>query len=248
MVLVKDKQEIARKIIQETNFKHAAIIMDGNRRWAKSKHLPSAIGHKEGVNALKKTLRAADDLGIEYITVYAFSTENWNRSPEEVNFLMDLLANTLKNELDEMHKNNVVINFIGNTKALNKNLKKIIDNSITKTKNNKGVKLQIAFNYGSRAEMVYAFKAITEKIQNKELCLENLTEDDISNALYTANIPDPDLLIRTGGEMRVSNFLLWQIAYSEFYITEKLWPEFDKNILCDAIIEYGKRNRRWGAG
>lgn len=248
MVLLENKQEIAKEIVKKTGFKHAAIIMDGNRRWAKNKHLPSAVGHKEGVSALKRTIRAADDLGIEYVTVYAFSTENWNRSPEEVNFLMDLLANTLKNELDEMHKNGVVIRFIGNTAALSKNLKKVVDNSVEKTKNNHGVKLQIAFNYGARAEILHAFKNIAAKIEAGEITADNLTEADISAALYTAGIPDPDLLIRTGGEMRVSNYLLWQIAYTEFYITEKYWPEFDKDALCDAIIEFGTRNRRWGGG
>ena len=246
MVVLENKQEIASDIIKETGFKHAAIIMDGNRRWAKHKHLPSAIGHKEGVKALKKTIKAADDLGIKYLTVYAFSTENWHRSQEEVNFLMDLLASTLKNELDEMHENGVVINFIGDTSALNSNLKKVIDNAIKKTQNNNGVRLQIAFNYGARAELLHAFKSLANKIEQGELTSANLTEDDISNALYTSGIPDPDLLIRTGGEMRVSNYLLWQIAYSEIYITEKFWPEFDKDALCDAIIEFGTRNRRWG--
>ncbi len=246
MVVLENKQEIASDIIKKTGFKHAAIIMDGNRRWAKHKHLPSAIGHKEGVKALKKTIKAADDLGIKYLTVYAFSTENWHRSQEEVNFLMDLLASTLKNELDEMHENGVVINFIGDTNALNSNLKKVIDNAIKKTQNNTGVRLQIAFNYGARAELLHAFKSLANKIKQGELTSANLTEDDISNVLYTSGIPDPDLLIRTGGEMRVSNYLLWQIAYSEIYITEKFWPEFDKDALCDAIIEFGTRNRRWG--
>ena len=246
MVVLENKQEIASDIIKKNGFKHAAIIMDGNRRWAKHKHLPSAIGHKEGVKEIKKTIRAADDLGIKYLTVYAFSTENWHRSQEEVNFLMDLLASTLKNELDEMHENGVVINFIGDTSALNSNLKKVIDNAIKKTQNNTGVRLQIAFNYGARAELLHAFKSLANKIEQGELTSANLTEDDISNALYTSGIPDPDLLIRTGGEMRVSNYLLWQIAYSEIYITEKFWPAFDKDALCDAIIEFGTRNRRWG--
>ena len=159
---------------------------------------------------------------------------------------MDLLASTLKNELDEMHENGVVINFIGDTSALNSNLKKVIDNAIKKTQNNNGVRLQIAFNYGARAELLHAFKSLANKIEQGELTSANLTEDDISNVLYTSGIPDPDLLIRTGGEMRVSNYLLWQIAYSEIYITEKFWPEFDKDALCDAIIEFGTRNRRWG--
>ncbi len=246
MVLTEQKQEIAKDIIKKTGFKHAAIIMDGNRRWAKNKHLPSALGHKEGVKALKRAIKAADEIGIEYLTVYAFSTENWNRAPEEVHFLMDLLANTLNNEIDEMHSNGVVVRFIGDTNALNKNLKKVIDGAIKKTKNNTGVKLQIAFNYGARAELLHAFKILAQKVKNGEIDIDSLTEADIANALYTTGIPDPDLLIRTGGEMRVSNYLLWQIAYSELYITEKFWPEFDKDAMCDAIIEFGRRNRRWG--
>ncbi len=246
MVLTEQKQEIAKDIIKKTGFKHAAIIMDGNRRWAKNKHLPSALGHKEGVKALKQAIKAADEIGIEYLTVYAFSTENWNRTPEEVHFLMDLLANTLNNEIDEMHSNGVVVRFIGDTNALNKNLKKVIDNAIKKTKNNTGVNLQIAFNYGARAELLHAFKILAKKVKNGETDIDSLTEADIANALYTTGIPDPDLLIRTGGEMRVSNYLLWQIAYSELYVTEKFWPEFDKDAMCDAIIEFGRRNRRWG--
>ncbi len=246
MVLIENKQEIAKSIIRETGFKHAAIIMDGNRRWAKNKHLPSAIGHKEGVKALKRAIKSADELGIQYLTVYAFSTENWNRTPEEVHFLMDLLANTLKNEIEEMHSNGVVVNFIGDIEALNKNLKQVIKDAITKTKNNKGVKLQIAFNYGARAELLHAFKLLNQKVISGDINISEITEDDISQCLYTSGIPDPDLLIRTGGEMRISNYLLWQIAYSELYITKKYWPEFDNEAMCDAIIEFGKRNRRWG--
>ncbi len=246
MVLLENKKETAKEIVKETGFKHAAIIMDGNRRWAKQKHLPSAFGHNEGVNALKRTLRAADDLGIKYLTVYAFSTENWSRSTDEVNFLMDLLANTLKNELDEMHSNGVVVNFIGNIEGLSKNLQKIVSNAINKTKNNTGVKLQIAFNYGSKAEILHACKELAKQVLNNKKEIDSITEDDISNKLYTAGIPDPDLLIRTGGEMRLSNYLLWQLAYTELYVTEKFWPEFDCDALCDAIIEFGTRNRRWG--
>ena len=241
-----EKKQLAKDIIIATEFKHAAIIMDGNRRWAKEKHLPSALGHKEGVSALKKTLRAADELGIKYVTVYAFSTENWNRTADEVAFLMDLLANTLKSELDEMHENNIVIGFIGDIQQLKPSLVSILDNAVAKTKNNTGVHLQIAFNYGSRAEIVRAAKELTKKVISKEISVGQISEELLNKELYTSEIPDPDMLIRTGGEMRISNYLLWQIAYSEFYITDKYWPEFDKEALCDAIIEFGKRNRRWG--
>lgn len=232
--------EDIKKIVNENDLKHIAIIMDGNRRWAKEKGYPSAIGHKKGVDALKKTMRACDDFGVKYLTVYAFSTENWNRKPEEVNFLMDLLGETLKNELKEMHENNVVISFIGDTTQLSDKLQKILANAVETTKNNTGVNLQIAFNYGSRAEIVKAVKEIVESGEKE------ITEETISKRLYTSNIPDPDLLIRTGGEMRVSNYLLWQIAYSEFIVLPEFWPEFNKDALAKCILEYNRRNRRFG--
>lgn len=232
--------ENIRELVEKNELKHIAIIMDGNRRWAKERNLPSAIGHKKGVDALKATMRACDDFGIKYLTVYAFSTENWNRKPEEVNFLMDLLGQTLKNELKEMHENNVVISFIGDTTQLSDNLQKILKNAVETTKNNTGVNLQIAFNYGSRAEIV---KAVQEIVNSGE---KNITEELVSKHLYTSNIPDPDLLIRTGGEMRVSNYLLWQIAYSEFIVIPEFWPQFDKEKLAECIKEFNNRNRRWG--
>ena len=232
--------ENIKKIVEECNLKHIAIIMDGNRRWAKEKGYPSAIGHKKGVDALKATMRACDDFGIKYLTVYAFSTENWNRKPEEVNFLMDLLGQTLKNELKEMHENNVVISFIGDLTKLSTNLQKILNNAVETTKNNTGVNLQIAFNYGSRDEIVHAVRDIIEE------GIKDIDEEVISKHLYTKNIPDPDLLIRTGGEMRVSNYLLWQIAYSEFIVVKDFWPEFNKEKLADCILEYKNRNRRFG--
>lgn len=232
--------EDIKKIVKECGLKHIAIIMDGNRRWAKLRNLPSALGHKKGVDALKAAMRACDDFEVKYLTVYAFSTENWNRKPEEVSFLMDLLAQTLKNELKEMHENNVVISFIGDTSKLNPKLQEILAHSVKTTKNNTGVNLQIAFNYGARDEIVHAVKEIIKSGET------NITDDTISKHLYTANIPDPDLLIRTGGEMRVSNFLLWQIAYSEFIVLKEFWPEFDKQTLADCILEFARRNRRFG--
>lgn len=234
--------EDIKKIVKDCELKHIAIIMDGNRRWAKEKGLPSAVGHKKGVDALKKTMRACDDFGVKYLTVYAFSTENWNRKPEEVNFLMDLLAETLNNELKEMHENNVVISFIGKISQLSEKLQKILANAVETTKNNTGVNLQIAFNYGSRAEIV---KAVQEIVESGTSANE-VTEELVSKHLYTGCIPDPDLLIRTGGEMRISNYLLWQIAYSEFVVIPEYWPEFDKNKLEKCILEFAKRNRRWG--
>lgn len=238
--------EKIKNIVKETNLQHIAIIMDGNRRWAKEHNLPSAFGHKKGVDSLKAAMRACDDFGVKYLTVYAFSTENWNRSSEEVAFLMDLLAVTLQNELKEMNENNVVINFIGDTTKLSEKLQKILKNSVETTKNNTGVNLQIAFNYGARDEIVHAVKSICKKVQTGEILPENITENTISNNLYTKNIPDPDLLIRTGGEMRISNYLLWQIAYSELLVTKRYWPEFDKEALAEAILEFHNRQRRYG--
>jgi len=220
--------------------------MDGNRRWAKNKGLPSAIGHKKGVDALKRTVYACDDYGIKYLTVYAFSTENWNRKPEEVEFLMNLLGNTIKNELNELNENGVVISFLGDLTKLNPKLQEILYNAVDVTKNNTGVHLQIAFNYGARDEIVHAFKTLSKKVQSGEINTDDITEEMISNSLYTSGMPDPDLLIRTGGEVRISNYLLWQIAYSEILIVDEYWPEFDKNSLASAVEDFYSRNRRWG--
>ncbi len=234
--------ENIKELVKEVNLKHIAIIMDGNRRWAKLKNLPSAMGHKRGVDALKNTLKACDDFGIKYLTVYAFSTENWKRTQEEVDFLMDLFCKTLKNETLEMHEKNVKIKFIGDTTKLLPKLQEILKESSDLTKDNTGVTLQIAFNYGSRDEIVNAVKNIIKK----GIPAEDITEDIISKELYTTGVPDPDLLIRTGGEMRISNYLLWQIAYSEFYVTHKFWPEFDKDALIEAIVDFKNRQRRYG--
>ena len=229
-----------KDIVKETNLTHIAIIMDGNRRWAKEKGLPSAMGHKKGVESLKKVVKAADKFGIKYLTMYAFSTENWNRKKEEVDFLMNLLAITMKNETKELNENNVKISFIGNLSALNKNLQDVLLNAKEVTKNNTGVNLQIAINYGARDEIITAVNEIL-KSGIKEVDV-NLFE----NFLYTKNIPDPDLLIRTGGELRVSNYLLWQIAYSEIYVTKKYWPEFDEEALIEAVRAFKERQRRYG--
>lgn len=240
------EQDKIKDIIKTTGLKHVAIIMDGNRRWAKQRLLPSAVGHQKGVDALKNTLKAFAKFGIKYLTVYAFSTENWNRKQEEVDFLMNLLAKTLSDELEELHENNVKIKFIGNLEPLNPQLKKILDNAMTHTENNTGVNLQIAFNYGARDEITHAVKIIAQKINDKKLSPDDITEDTIRQYLYTSDIPDPDLLIRTGGEKRISNYLLWQIAYSEIYVTEKFWPEFSEEETAQAIFEFEKRNRRFG--
>ena len=231
-----------RQLVKDTDLKHIAIIMDGNRRWAKERFLPSMMGHKKGVDALKKTTRACDDFGVKYLTLYAFSTENWNRKQEEVDFLMELLATTLKNELPELNENNVKMNFIGDFSRLNKGLRDILDYSKEKTKNNTGVVLTVAINYGARDEIVHAIRDIIKDKINTE----DITPELISKYLYTSSMPDPDLLIRTSGEKRISNYFLWQIAYSEIYITNTFWPDFDKEALRKAIIEFASRQRRWG--
>lgn len=235
-----DKDLKTQEIVKDTNLQHIAIIMDGNRRWAKERNLPSAVGHKKGVDSLKATLRACKDFGVKYLTVYAFSTENWNRKQEEVQFLMELLALTIQNELQEMHSEGVVIRFIGDLTRLSEKLQKILNNAVEVTKNNTGVNLQIAFNYGARDEIVHAVQSIVNE------GIKEVTEETISSHLYTKNIPDPDLLIRTGGEMRISNYLLWQIAYSEILVTKQYWPEFNKDSLADAIEEFHNRQRRFG--
>ena len=230
------------KIVKDTDLKHIAIIMDGNRRWAKERNLPTMIGHKKGVEALKNTLRACDDFGVKYLTVYAFSTENWNRKQDEVDYLMELVAVTLTNELAEMHREGVQIRFIGDLTRFTDKLQKILANAVETTKNNTGVVLQIALNYGARDEITNAVK----KIVALGVKAEDVTPEVISKHLYTADVPDPDILIRTGGEQRISNYLLWQIAYSEIIIKNEHWPEFGKNLLAESIQEFGKRQRRYG--
>ena len=226
----------------DNDIKHIAIIMDGNRRWAKVNNLPTPLGHKKGVDALRSTVRACDDLGIKYLTVYAFSTENWNRKKEEVDFLMDLVAVTLKNEIDEMNKEGVKISFIGDLSRLSDKLQKVTSAACEKTKHNGGVNLQIALNYGARDEIVNAVKNIIKE----GLSVSDITQDTISSHLYTSGIPDPDILIRTGGEKRISNYLLWQIAYSEIVVKDEYWPDFNKELLIECINEFRSRQRRYG--
>jgi len=241
-LIVAEKIANINNAVIKTNLKHIAIIMDGNRRWAKEKGLPSAVGHKKGVEALKSTVKACHKAGVQYLTVYAFSTENWNRKQEEVDFLMNLLAHTIKNELKELYENNVKISFIGDIAALNPSLQKILEDSEEKTAKNTGLNLQIAINYGARNEITNAVKNIIAQGFKPE----EITEELISKNIYTKNMPDPDLLIRTGGEMRISNYLLWQIAYAEIYVTKTFWPDFGEDALFEAIESFIQRQRRWG--
>ena len=226
---------------------HIAIIMDGNRRWARSKNLDVKFGHKEGAKTLEKIVRYANSIGIKYITVYAFSTENWKRSKEEVGALMLLLQSYIDNFRKKADTENIKINILGNRDELSKGLQKSIEETEEKTKNNTGIVFNIAFNYGGRNEIVNAVKNIAKDVKENKIDIEDINEELISKNLYTKNMPDPDLLIRTSGEIRTSNFLPWQLVYSEFVFVSKNWPDFSEEDLLDAIEEYQRRNRKFGA-
>lgn len=221
--------------------KHIAIIMDGNRRWAKKRNLPTKLGHKQGAETLKKLARYANKIGLGYLTVYAFSTENWKRTEEEVNALMTLLQNYLEDFAKEADTENIVIRVLGDRKPLSDKLNEKIDEAIERTKNNTGTIFNIALNYGGRDEIVHATKTIAEKVKNGEIDVDDINEELVSKCLYTGGIPDPDLLIRTSGEIRLSGFLPWQSVYSEFYFIDKLWPDFTSDDLDEAIKVYGSR-------
>ncbi|MDD3014131.1 MAG: isoprenyl transferase [Candidatus Gastranaerophilales bacterium] len=235
-----------QEIIKKCRLNHIAIIMDGNRRWAKKHKLPSTSGHNAGVKSLKNAVKTCGEIGIDYLTVYAFSTENWGRKKEEVDFLMFLLGETVKKELKSLHNNNVRIRIIGNLTTLNKELQKILRNAIETTSDNTGLNLQIAINYGSREEICNAVSLIASDIKAGKINPQDICDELISDYLYTADIPDPDLLIRTGGEQRLSNYLLWQSAYTEIYITNTYWPDFGKSELEKAVHEFVRRDRRFG--
>ncbi|CAI8343339.1 MAG: Ditrans,polycis-undecaprenyl-diphosphate synthase ((2E,6E)-farnesyl-diphosphate specific) [Polaribacter sejongensis] len=226
--------------------KHVAIIMDGNGRWAKGKGMNRIFGHRNALTAVRETVRAAAEIKIAAITLYAFSTENWNRPKLEVDALMSLLINSLKKELPEFMKNGIRINAIGLIDSLPKKAQNILTDVILETKNNTNIVLTLALSYGSREEIVNAIKNISKKVVNKELKLEEINENTINNHLYTFNLPDVDLMIRTSGEKRLSNFLLWQMAYAELYFTNVLWPDFRETHFYDAIIDYQNRERRFG--
>lgn len=227
--------------------KHIAIIMDGNRRWAKNRMLPIKLGHKQGAETLKKVVRYANSIGLEYITVYAFSTENWKRSEEEVTALMSLLETYLEDFSKEADTENIVIRVLGDLTALSSSLQESIQKTIERTKNNTGTVFNIALNYGGRNEIVNAIQNISKEVLEGKIKLEDINEEVVSNHLYTKNIPDPDLLIRTSGELRLSGFLPWQSVYSEFIFLDKLWPDFTPEDLSNAIEVFKKRNRKFGA-
>ena len=226
--------------------KHIAIIMDGNRRWAKQRGLETKLGHKEGAETLKKIAKYANNIGIKYLTVYAFSTENWKRTEEEVGALMALLKMYVDDFLKDSNLENIRINILGDISRLDKGLQKSIENAIVRTKNNTGLTLNIAFNYGGRDEITRAIRKIAEKVQNSEIDINDIDEQMVSDNLYTAGQPEPDLLIRPGGEKRISNYLLWQLAYTEFIFLDKYWPEFSERDLDEAIEVFENRNRKFG--
>ncbi len=226
--------------------KHLAIIMDGNGRWAKQQGLLRAFGHEKGTKSVRITVETCAELGIENLTLYAFSTENWNRPKLEVDTLMKLLVNSLKKELATLEKNNIRLNSIGNIELLPTKAKNELLSVIEKTKNNTRMTLTLALSYGSREELLNVVKIISEKVKNNIISIDTIDESIINEHLYTRNLPDVDLVIRTSGEHRISNFLLWQIAYAEFYFTEVLWPDFKEDDLYAAIISYQKRERRFG--
>ena len=233
--------------VDELMPKHIAIIMDGNRRWAKQRNLPVKLGHKQGAETLKKIVRYANKIGIKYITVYAFSTENWKRSEEEVSALMNLLENYLDDFSKQADTENIVIKVLGSMKELSSSLQESIEKTIKRTENNTGTIFNIALNYGGRLEIINAVRKIAEEYKNNKINLDEIDEEIISKHLYTQNCPDPDLLIRTSGEIRLSNFLPWQTVYTEFLFLEKLWPDFSEEDLNEAIEIFKKRNRKFGA-
>ena len=226
--------------------KHVAIIMDGNGRWAKQKGMLRVFGHRNGVKSVKQTVEAASEIGIEVLTLYAFSTENWNRPKSEVKALMKILVSSLKDELKTFQKNNIRLQTIGQTKNLPKKAQKELLEVIELTKNNTSMVLNLALSYGSREEIVNTIKNISKKVVNKQLSIEEIDENIINNHLYTFTLPDVDFLIRTSGEKRISNFLLWQIAYAELYFTDVLWPDFRKEDFFKAILDFQHRERRFG--
>jgi undecaprenyl diphosphate synthase len=226
--------------------RHVAIIMDGNGRWAKKRHLPRAVGHKQGAEAVRRAVEAARELGIGYLTLYAFSSENWKRPADEVDDLMGLLRLYLRNEVSDLHKNGVRIRFIGSRERLSKDVLQLVDESESKTAGNAALTLVIALNYGAQAEIVEATRAIAAKAMAGDIALSDISENMLSAHLLTHGIPDPDLIIRTSGEQRLSNFLLWQAAYAEFVFLDCLWPDFDKAEFENALSQFHGRERRFG--
>jgi len=241
--LTKDIPGLARGRLPQ----HVAIIMDGNGRWAKKRMMPRQAGHKAGIEALKRTIEVMIEFEIPVLTVYAFSTENWKRPADEVNHLMNLLLEYLNTELSSLHEKNIKLRILGDYRALSQRIQEELEVACRTTAQNTGLLLNIALNYGGRNELVLATRSIARKVKAGQLKEEEITEQILADHLYTRGISDPDLLIRTAGELRISNFLLWQIAYSEIWITDVLWPDFNRDVIVQALKDYAKRERRFGA-
>ena len=238
---------IEDSIIDKNNIpKHIAIIMDGNGRWAKAHSLPRIAGHKEGIDSVRAITKKCGDIGVKHLSLYTFSSENWSRPLKEVKALMGLLLLTIRREIKDLNKNNVRLSTIGNMGDLPDDARKGMEEGLKITENNSGLNLILALSYGGRQEILKMVQSIARKAINGEIEPEKLSEGDIVNELDTAKIPDPDLLIRTGGDQRISNFLLWQIAYSEIYVTDTYWPEFKEKELLDAVADFQDRERRFG--
>ncbi len=242
----KNKQIEKKDILKKPLPKHIAIIMDGNGRWAKNRGLPRVAGHRAGIESLKNIIELCSEINISYLTVYAFSTENWKRPKEEVNTLMNLIVEYIERELDVLDKNGIKINPIGILEELPEKTLQYIRKASERTKENDKLVLNVALNYGGRAEITEAVKTICEKVAQGQLTIEDINEKLISQFLYTSNMPDPDLMIRPSGEMRLSNFLLWQLAYSELWVTNIMWPDFKPQHLINAIYDFQNRERRFG--
>lgn len=244
--MAKKSRGSSKAIDPEKLPRHIAIIMDGNGRWAKKRLMPRTMGHRAGMSSLKKIVRSCDELGIGILTVFAFSTENWKRPKDEVDYLMQLLIEFLRKELDELYKENVRINVLGDVEAVPRECQVEIKQAVELTRDNTGLKFNIALNYGARQEILDAAKKAAALVMNQEMNLDDLNEEIFSGLLYTEDMPDPDLLIRTAGEKRISNFMLWQIAYTELVVLDTLWPDVTPQDLVNAIIEYQRRDRKFG--
>jgi len=240
------EEALRERILSRPLPRHVAVIMDGNGRWAIQRGRPRVAGHRQGVTAVRNTVRAAGELGIEFLTLYAFSTENWNRPEDEVTMLMRLLEESIYHELPDLMDNKVRLRVIGRTAGVPLPVRRGLEHVARETRDNTGLTLLVAFNYGGRDELLDAFRILARRVQRGELAPDAVSEADISRALYTEGVPDPDLLIRTSGEMRISNFLLWQIAYTELWVTPTLWPDFGPSDLYRAIADYQRRDRRFG--
>ncbi len=239
-------RQLLNRLVPAHTPAHIAVIMDGNGRWAKRRGLPRLAGHKAGAAAVRELIGTAIELDVRYLTIYSFSSENWNRSPEEVSGLMDLFVEVLQKELDSLQERHVRVAVIGRIDALPPKTKAAFEDCMDATRDNDGLTLVVALNYGGRTEICDAARAVAEDVAAGRLGPADVDEEAFAARLYTAGIPDPDLVVRTSGELRVSNFLLWQIAYAEFYITDVLWPDFDRDDLLEAVVDFGARERRFG--